>query len=55
MKVKVFIWQLEEEKVDWGWFIQSFLHFILFAENFILVLKEPLYSACLNLNHGKTK
>ena len=35
MKIKVFIWQLEKEKVGWGWFIQLFLHFILFAENFM--------------------
>ena len=54
MKIKVFIWQLEKEKVGWGWFIQLFLHFILFAENFVR-FKEPLYSACLNLDHGKTK
>ena len=28
---------------------------ILFAENFIGWVKEALYSAYLNLNHGKTK
>ena len=31
--------------------IQLFLHYILFGENFIGSVKEPLYSVCLNLNH----
>ena len=35
------------------YFIQLFLRYILFGENFIGQVKVPLYSACLNLNHEK--
>ena len=37
------------------YFMQLFLHYILFGENFIVKLKLPLYSVCLNLNQEKTK
>ena len=30
--------------------MQLFLHYILLGENFIVYVKVPLYSLCLNLN-----
>ena len=35
------------------YFMQLFLHYILFSENYIGQVKETLYSVCLNLNHEK--
>ena len=37
------------------YFMQLFLHCILFGEIFVGSVKVPLYSVCLNLNHEKTK
>ena len=37
------------------YFMQLFLHYIIFGENFIGEVKISLYSVCLNLNHEKTK
>ena len=37
------------------YFIQLFLHYILYGENFIGLFEESLYLVCLNLNHEKAK
>ena len=37
------------------YFMQLFLHYIVFGENFIGYDKVPLYSVRLNLNHKRTK
>ena len=37
------------------YFMQLFLHYILFGENVIAYVIVPLYSVCLNLNHEKKK
>ena len=37
------------------YFMQLFFHYIIFGENFIVSVKVPLHSVCLNLNHEKTE
>ena len=43
---------MEQKKVLY--LMQSFLHYILYGEDFIGYVKEPLHSIYLNLRHEKT-
>ena len=61
VKFQLDIWRrarLGEMVKQWGresfYFSCNILHYILFGENFIIYVEEPLHSACLNLDHEET-
>ena len=46
---------VKNRAIECLYFMQLFLHCILFGENFICYVKVPLYSVGLNLSREKRK